>query len=666
MSDQANIYINLEGDIFAELRELGNQFKQLNQRVDTLDNTVTTTFNDLDKGAKRANQSMRILAYNAISDVANNLGPAFQNASEGTFSFDHTLRELSAITDVVGDDLDRIADSARANARAYGGDASASLRSYTILLSKLTPEIAQNPEALELMGDQVSVLARTMGGDAVGAVNAYSAAMNQFGIDLSDPLAAAKEGERIINTMVASAKVGSVEVPQLSQALEQSGAIADSANVSFSETNAALQVLGKFGKEGAEGGIALRNVLSILQRQDFIPERVREQLSAAGVSVDTLADKSLSLYDRLGELEKIGGNDALLSGMFGMENTVAIKGLLTQRDLVLQYTQDIEANTTAARQMSDTIGQSYQSTRDQITAYFNDIKLSMFDATGAALPFIDVTVGGLLSIVSVMPGIMAMAEGIKMLAASQKILTLSTKIAAIATQGWTIAQWALNAAFYASPIGWIVLGIGAIVGAIVYAWNHFEGFRAAIMGIWEATKQVFGNIADFIGKMLQPFFDAVKFIQEGEWGKAALALGKGLLNVATAPFQFVESLVKGEITEGVADAYARGDAAGRASFQSDQEEEDSTASVTVGGNTQNPYSNSSPTVDPAAPSSNATPSVTTGGTAGSNVRNNNISIKSLIETVNINNIQELNNIKAKLERLLIEVVRDSEIALSGN
>jgi len=52
----------------------------------------------------------------------------------------------------------------------------------------------------------------------------------------------------------------------------------------------------------------------------------------------------------------------------------------------------------------------------------------------------------------------------------------------------TSAQWALNLAMNANPIGLVVTAIAALVGGIYYAWNTFEGFRKVVIGVWEVIK----------------------------------------------------------------------------------------------------------------------------------------------------------------------------------
>jgi tape measure domain-containing protein len=55
----------------------------------------------------------------------------------------------------------------------------------------------------------------------------------------------------------------------------------------------------------------------------------------------------------------------------------------------------------------------------------------------------------------------------------------------------------LNAAFVATPIGFIITGIVALVAGIMYAWDKFDGFREAVIRVWETVKAVFSNIGEF-------------------------------------------------------------------------------------------------------------------------------------------------------------------------
>ena len=124
------------------------------------------------------------------------------------------------------------------------------------------------------------------------------------------------------------------------------------------------------------------------------------------------------------------------------------------------------------------------------------------------------------------------------------------------------AMLLFNIAMSANPIGLVITAIGALVGAITYAWNNFEGFRGVIVGVWETIKTVFTNIKTFVFGALQPIAEVITALKEGRYADAAIAGGKALFNLATLPLQLTAALVTGKITEGIGDAYNLGKQAG--------------------------------------------------------------------------------------------------------
>lgn len=66
--------------------------------------------------------------------------------------------------------------------------------------------------------------------------------------------------------------------------------------------------------------------------------------------------------------------------------------------------------------------------------------------------------------------------------------------------------WALNAAMAANPIGLVVIAIAALVGGLIYAWTHFDGFRETVLRVWEtvssATGTVVGAVVGFFGNLV--------------------------------------------------------------------------------------------------------------------------------------------------------------------
>jgi hypothetical protein len=62
-----------------------------------------------------------------------------------------------------------------------------------------------------------------------------------------------------------------------------------------------------------------------------------------------------------------------------------------------------------------------------------------------------------------------------------KTVTLATTAA---TKAWAAAQWLLNAALDANPIGLVVIALAAIVGAFILAYRHSSQFRSIVQSTW--------------------------------------------------------------------------------------------------------------------------------------------------------------------------------------
>lgn len=78
------------------------------------------------------------------------------------------------------------------------------------------------------------------------------------------------------------------------------------------------------------------------------------------------------------------------------------------------------------------------------------------------------------------------------------IATGKLSLLTIAKNLATKAQWALNAAWMANPIGLILGLIAALISGIIYLWNTNEGFKNGVIAAWhaieEAGKQIFGGL----------------------------------------------------------------------------------------------------------------------------------------------------------------------------
>lgn len=81
--------------------------------------------------------------------------------------------------------------------------------------------------------------------------------------------------------------------------------------------------------------------------------------------------------------------------------------------------------------------------------------------------------------------------------AAMYVLGTAYEGASIAAKVMAVAQYAWNAAITANPIGILIVAIGAAVAAIMYAYNHFQKFRAFLWATWAVIKEVGSIIVDY-------------------------------------------------------------------------------------------------------------------------------------------------------------------------
>ena len=331
--------------ITAPLRKVTEAAGQASSVVDDVDESVNGLGNASETAAGKLEKLGKGMFFlNQVKEGVDNIRGAFNDAIEPGIRFETAVAEMSGITNMAGKELDVLADKARVTAKTFGTDAADAMGVYKDLLSKITPELKKAPDALEIMSNNVMTLSKTMQNDVPGASAAMSTAMNQYQVSLDDPMKAAQTMTEYMNIMAAGTVEGSAEIKEVAEALKQTGSVAKTFGVDFAETNSAIQLLDKAGKKGSEGGIALRN--TILKMQAPTADAVR-QLKAAGISIDTMQDQSLSLTDRLRALTPVMHNATIMSALFGGENLASAMALIDGADQMDAWTEAIQGSTSA-------------------------------------------------------------------------------------------------------------------------------------------------------------------------------------------------------------------------------------------------------------------------------------------------------------------------------
>lgn len=508
-----NYAFNISGNCNAVVAEISGGVENLQRNL-----RATTSLWDTFEG--------KMLALNQFTQYVGNLSQTLNETLAPGAALNASLADLQAISGATGRELETVERFARSTAREFGVSASGAVESYKLLLSQLSPELTKNTAALDAMGRNVAILSKTMGGDTTAAAEVLTTAMNQYGVSLEDPMEASRQMADMMNIMAAAGREGSAELPTIKVALEQCGMAAKAAGVSFAETNAAIQVLDKAGKKGSEGGVALRNVMSTLAQGRFLPKDVREELAAAGISVNDLTDKSKSLAERLQVLKPVMADDALFSKLFGKENSAAAMALVQGIPKVEQWTAAISGTNTAVEQ-SKVIMETYNERLARVQAKFDDIKISIFNSCGDLGIWTQVVVGALVPLSQLVPLIYGAAKAVIFLrsvnfkgAFTGVVSSIRNVVAGLMMQNIAITAsggyWlafkvlaqnvcrSIGVAIMNIPIvGWIAAAIAAVIVIIQQLWDKCYGFRVAVFTAWEGIKALFSALWEWLSGLWQ-------------------------------------------------------------------------------------------------------------------------------------------------------------------
>lgn len=179
-------------------------------------------------------------------------------------------------------------------------------------------------------------------------------------------------------------------------------------------------------------------------------------------------------------------------------------------------------------------------------------------------------IGGFLTIAGT---IIAVVSGVGLIITKTvgafKLLKAGFLIAKGALMPLIASVWSFTAALLANPVTWIVIGIVALIAALVLLYNKCEWFRNAVNNILnffkekigaalEVVKNIFGAIGNVIGKVMgaakatveEKLGNMKRAYEEhggGIKGVAAAAI-EGVKGIYTAGYTFIDNLTGGKLS----------------------------------------------------------------------------------------------------------------------
>jgi TP901 family phage tail tape measure protein len=291
--------------------------------------------------------------------------------------------------------------------------------------------------------------------------------------------------------------------------------------LSIKDVGAALATFGDLNVRGAYAATLVRTAVQAMA----VPAKTgAKELANLGMTSSTLAKDMQSggmmkaLDDLSARFHKAGISGTAMGGvitqMFGKKAGPGLAILLENMD---RLRSKYPLLTKGANQF----GKAWATTNSGLKQQLADLK-GGFDALMVSIgekliPVVQSlvswmlknkqTVMDMLAGLGILAGVLlTVAVGIKTVHAAMMVWTALTKVWAAVTKVAAAAQWLLNIAMDANPIGLIIIAIAALVAGIIYAYLHFKTFRDIVNEVGHVAAVAF----DLIRHAVATAFDWIK------------------------------------------------------------------------------------------------------------------------------------------------------------
>lgn len=528
-----------------------------------------------------------------MQETGNQIVGAVLAPVEATFETKRALGELASLG---VQELGKIEDAARSFSDQWAGTTKADFISaaYDIKsgIASLTDEGVA--EYTNLAGLTAKATKSTIGEMTSLFATGYGIYKN-FYADLSD----IEFGEMFSAGISQSVKQFKTTGSEMASAIESLGASATNANVPLEEQLTVLGMLqatmsgseagtkyAAFIQAAAKGGEALGLAFLDANNQlKSMPEIIDQLRGKYGETIDAVEKQQLAeafgtdeavdlidlMYGKIGDLQTniIGMYDALGSGTgVAMEMASAINETEPERYERLQQ---------RIHNITESIGNSLLPTVNDFMGVGEQVltKVGSWIEKNQELVkvimLIVLAVGGFLvvggTLITVISGIgIIITKAIS----TFKMLKAGFVLVKGALTPLITSVWSFTSALLANPVTWIVIGIVALIAALVLLYNKCEWFRNAVNAIINFFKEKLGaalevakNIFGAIGNAISSVMGAAKATVEeklsniksayeshggGIKGVAAAAM-EGVKSLYTAGYTFLDNLTGGKLTE---------------------------------------------------------------------------------------------------------------------
>lgn len=540
------------------------------------------------------NQTLGTMAKTGMvmAEVGQQITGAALAPVEATFE---TRRALGELASLGVEDLGAVEDAARSFSDQWAGTSKADFISAAYDIKSGIASLSD-----EGVADMTSLAALTAKATKSTAGEMTSLFATGYGVykDYYNDLSDLEFGEMFSAGIAKSVQQFKTTGSGMAQSIQSLGASATTANVPFEEQLSILGMLQAtmggaeagtkykaFLRSAAKGGEALGLSFTDANNQLLSMPEILDQLRGKfGETMD--AAEKMELQKAFGDTESV----ALIDLMYGkvgalQENIVGMYDALGSGTGVAQKMASAINETEPERferlqqriqNVKESIGNSLLPTVNDLMGKGEEVLTkvgSWIEENQELVRVIMLVVLGIGGFLMVAGTVIAVVSGVGLIITKTigafKLLKAGFLLAKGALAPLIGSVWSFTAALLANPVTWIVIGIIALIAAVVLLYNKCEWFRNVVNAIlnffkeklgaaFEVVKNIFGAIGDVIGKVMgaakatidEKLGNMKRAYEEhggGIKGVAAAAI-EGVKGVYTAGYTFLDNLTGGKLT----------------------------------------------------------------------------------------------------------------------
>lgn len=460
------------------------------------------------------------LVANVLTGLINSMKDVIGNTIEVGKAFDASMSNVAALSGATAEDLQMLRDTAK----EFGSTTKFSASEAADALGYMALAGWDAQTSASALGGVLD-LAAASGMDLAAASDMVTDYMSAFGME-------AQKSGYFADVMAYAQANANTNVTQLGEAFKNSAANMNAAGQDIETVTSLLAMMANQGLKGSEAGTALTAVM-------------RDMTSKMDEGAIAIGDASVQVMDAEGNYRDLTDIlrdvEAATNGMGDAEKAAALSSTFTADsikglnlmlnagiDEAAKFEEELRKSDGAASDMAKTMNDNLNGDLTNLGSKLEGVQIAMYEKFEPALrDGVDV-LDKLLDAVNFVidhstefiAAMAAMAAGVAAYVGyttALKVMEEGWKALTIVTKAQTAAQWLLNAAMSANPIGIIIAAIVALVTAFVILWNKSEGFRNFWIGLWEKVTEVAGAAWEAISGFFSEAWDKVQEI----WGSVS-------------------------------------------------------------------------------------------------------------------------------------------------